>query len=53
MASQWVVFGSLTMIAIAIFILFVCTNLFWEFWEELDEEDIKDLERYRRDDEPN
>ena len=53
MASQWVVFGSLTMIAIAIFILFVCTKLFWEFWEELVEEDIKDLERYRRIDEPN
>ena len=53
MVSQWVVFGSFTMLAIAIGILFVCTNLFWEFWEELDEEDIKDLERYRRNDEPN
>ena len=49
MVSQWVVFGSFTMLAIAIGILFVCTNLCWEFWDDLDEEEERDLRRFLRD----
>lgn len=53
MGSQMVVFGSLAMIAIAVGLLFVCTDLFWEFWDNLEEDEIKELEKYRSDDEPN
>lgn len=41
------------MIAIAVGLLFVCTDLFWEFWDDLEEDEIKELEQYRSDDEPN
>jgi len=29
-------------------ILFICTDLFWQFWDELDAEDTAELEKFLR-----
>jgi len=53
MDSQWLVFGVITAIAVILGLVVVCTNLFWEMWDDLDEDEIKELEKFRRNDEPN
>ena len=53
MDSQWLVFGVITAIAVILGLVVVCTNLFWEFWDDLDEDEIKELEKFRRNDEFN
>ena len=53
MDSQWLVFGVITAIAVILGLVVVCTNLFWEMWDDLDEDEIKELEKFRRNDEFN
>ena len=53
MDSQWLVFGVITAIAVILGLVVVCTNLFREFWDDLDEDEIKELEKFRRNDEFN
>jgi hypothetical protein len=51
MTDSYLIFGSLFLIGIAIAILFVCTDLFWDFWDACDIDELEDFAKYRSDDE--
>ena len=53
MDNHWLVFGGITAIAVILGLVVVCTNLFWEMWDDLDEDEIRELEKFRRNDEFN
>ena len=51
MTDAYLIFGSLFLIGIALAIVFVFTDLFWDFWDACDIDEIEDFEKYRSDDE--
>jgi hypothetical protein len=53
MTDAYLIFGSLFLIGIAIAILFICTDIFWDCWDDCSPKEIEELEKYRSDDESN
>jgi len=53
MTDTFLIFGSLFLLGIAIAILFVCTDWFWECWDDVSKDELIELDKYRKNDESN
>tara|TARA_R110002074_G_scaffold208515_2_gene377245 strand:+ start:436 stop:600 length:165 start_codon:yes stop_codon:yes gene_type:complete len=53
MTDAYLIFGSLFLIGIALAIVFVFTDLFWDCWDDVTKDELIELEKYRSDDELN
>tara|TARA_R110001583_G_scaffold152740_1_gene304595 strand:+ start:615 stop:776 length:162 start_codon:yes stop_codon:yes gene_type:complete len=53
MTDTFLIFGSLFVLGIAISVLFVFTDLFWDCWDDVSKDELIELDKYRKNDESN